>query len=91
MERKSGNKRARGKKPPAPEKDRYGENGNVLLTRPQYENLCARFGKERTDKAIVLLDLHIGAKGRDAYKDHNLALQRHRRLSGRQGHGQADG
>ncbi len=70
--------RARGKKPPAsePEKDRYGENGKVLLTRTQYENLCARFGKETTGKAIALLDLHIGAKGRDDYKDHNLALQK---------------
>lgn len=81
LERESGNTRARGKKPSAPahpaqEKDRYGENGNVLLTRTQYENLCARFGKETTGKAIALLDLHIGAKGRDDYKDHNLALQK---------------
>lgn len=78
LERESGNTRARGKKPPAsePEKDRYGENGKVLLTRTQYENLCARFGKETTGKAIALLDLHIGAKGRDDYQDHNLALQK---------------
>ena len=48
----------------------------MLLTRTQYENLCARFGKETTGKAIALLDLHIGAKGRDDYKDHNLALQK---------------
>lgn len=78
LERESGNTRARGKKSSAPEpaKDRYGENGNVLLTRTQYENLCSRFGGEKTDKAIALLDLHIGAKGRDDYKDHNLALQK---------------
>ncbi len=48
----------------------------MLLTRSQYENLCSRFGKENTGKAIALLDLHIGAKGRDDYKDHNLALQK---------------
>ena len=48
----------------------------MLLTRSQYENLCSRFGRVETDKAIALLDLHIGAKGRDDYKDHNLALQK---------------
>lgn len=72
----SGNTRARAGKPSEPDKLRFGENGNVRLTQAQHDSLCAKFGPEPTAKAIALLDLHIGAKGKDEYKDHNLALQK---------------
>lgn len=53
----------------------YGENQNVYLTEAEYNRLCDKKGKELTDEAIHILDLHIGATGRK-YKDHNLALQK---------------
>lgn len=65
--------RARGE---APQKLPFGENAKVRLTQAQHDNLCEKFGKELTQKAIALLDLHIGAKGKDPYADHNLALQK---------------
>lgn len=58
------------------EKKIFGENGNVKLTMQEYERLCEKYGKEDTDDAITFLDLHIGAKGKDEYKNHNLALQK---------------
>lgn len=61
---------------PAPEKLKFGEHGNVLLTEEEHNNLCRKFTPDRTEKAIAFLDLHIGAKGKDDYKSHNLALQK---------------
>jgi len=57
-------------------KKKHGENGNVLLTQEEHEALCQKFSPELTEKAIAFLDLHIGAKGKDEYKSHNLALQK---------------
>lgn len=57
-------------------KTKFGENGNVLLTQEEHDNLCRKFTLELTEKAIAFLDLHIGAKGRDEYKSHNLAMQK---------------
>lgn len=54
----------------------YGEYGNVRLTKDEYARLCADFGAESTGKAIELLDLHIGAKGKDPYANHNLAMRK---------------
>jgi len=70
--------RAGSKKSAAPEpaKQKHGEHGNVMLTQVEHDRLCAKFGAEKTQKAIAFLDLHIGAKGKDEYKDHNLALQK---------------
>ncbi len=70
-----GESRARARATP-PEKSRYGENGNVLLTREEHAGLCRKFTPELTQKAIAFLDLHIGAKGRNEYKSHNLAMQK---------------
>ena len=68
--------RARAKKPKPPEKQAFGENGNVSLTTEEYDRLCRKYGEEQTQKAIAFLDLYIGAKGKDDYKDHNLAMQK---------------
>jgi len=67
---------SRSAKKPQPEKSRFGENGNVLLTAGEYAALCQKFTPELTDKAVAFLDLHIGAKGKDEYKSHNLAMQK---------------
>ena len=67
---------ARAKKTSEPKKLRFGENGNVLLTPEEHESLCRKFTPELTEKAISFLDLHIGAKGKDEYKSHNLAMQK---------------
>jgi hypothetical protein len=67
---------SRSAKKPQPEKSRFGENGNVLLTAGEHDSLCRKYSSELTEKAIALLDLHIGAKGKDEYKSHNLALQK---------------
>lgn len=76
----SGNTRVRKGTPSRPEKpaekSRFGENGNVLLTQEEHDSLCQKFTAELTAKAIAFLDLHIGAKGKDDYKSHNLALQK---------------
>lgn len=61
---------------PEPEKNRFGEYGNVRLFQEEYARLCEKFTPELTDKAIAFLDLHIGAKGKDEYKSHNMALQK---------------
>ena len=66
----------RKEKQPEPGKNRFGEYGNVLLLQGEYARLCEKFTPELTDKAIAFLDLHIGAKGKDEYKSHNLALQK---------------
>lgn len=68
--------RTRKEKRPEPAKDRFGEYGNVLLTPEEHESLCEKFTPELTAKAIAFLDLHIGAKGKDEYKSHNLALRK---------------
>ena len=59
-----------------PEKLKFGENGNVLLSQEEHDSLCRKFTPELTQKAIAFLDLHIGAKGKDEYKSHNLAMQK---------------
>ena len=81
MERGSGKvprtrKEAPSRSEPASEKNKYGENGNVLLTPEEHKSLCQKFTPELTEKAIAFLDLHIGAKGKDEYKSHNLAMQK---------------
>ena len=68
--------RARKESTPAPDKLKLGENGNVFLTQKEHDNLCQKFTPELTEKAIAFLDLHIGAKGKDEYSSHNLALQK---------------
>lgn len=54
----------------------HGENGLVLLTEAEHARLTARYGREWTDEAINLLDLHIGAGGKDKYVSHCAALQK---------------
>lgn len=61
---------------PKPEKKKYGANGNVMLTDEEHSRLCENYTPELTEKAIALLDLHIGAKGKDEYKNHSLAMQK---------------
>lgn len=61
---------------PSAGKTAFGENGNVFLTQAEHDNLCRKFTPELTEKAIAFLDLHIGAKGKDEYKSHNLAMQK---------------
>lgn len=59
------------------DKNPYGEHGNVLLTATEYQRLCSGHGGQlRVDKAIALLDLHIGAKGKDTYKSHYMAMKK---------------
>lgn len=61
---------------PAPlRKIACGENRRVRLTAEELEKLRKRYGDEDTRAAIRKLDLHIEAKGRDAYKSHYAALQ----------------
>jgi hypothetical protein len=64
------------RKEPPEVKQQFGENGFVRLTPEENAKLCEKFGPEQTAKAIAFLDLHIGAKGHDPYKSHNLALQK---------------
>lgn len=56
-------------------KTAYGENHRVKLTAEELAKLRERYGDEDTREAIRKLDLHIEAKGRDAYKSHYAALQ----------------
>lgn len=58
-----------------PPKTAYGENHRVKLTAEELAKLRERYGDEDTRAAIRKLDLHIEAKGRDAYKSHYAALQ----------------
>lgn len=68
--------RARSKAASLPEKLKFGEHGNVLLTPEEHSGLCRKFTPELTEKAVAFLDLHIGAKGKDEYKSHSLAMQK---------------
>lgn len=62
------------KQPPA--KTPHGESGHVLLTEAEHTRLCTRYGREWTEEAVNLLDLHISAGGKDKYVSHCAALQK---------------
>lgn len=55
----------------------YGEFHNVRLTADEYESLVHDYGESEAKAAIVVLDLHLGAReGVDPYKSHNLAMRK---------------
>ncbi len=68
------------KKPAAkkvePDKRQFGECGNVRLTLQELEKLNEQYGVDATGDAITFLDQHIGAKGKDPYASHYLALKK---------------
>lgn len=57
-------------------KTAFGENGFVLLTEDEKVKLDAEYGQTKAGEAIAYLDLHIGAKGKDPYKSHYLAMKK---------------
>ena len=63
------------KKKEKPDRRKYGEYGNVLLSDPEYEKLVNDFGDDKTNKAIKFLDEYIAEKGYKS-KSHNLAIRR---------------
>lgn len=60
-----------------PNKQAYGENGNVLLTEAEYERLCDKYGQDETKDAIEFFDLYLTEpKNKRKYTDHNAAMRR---------------
>lgn len=57
-------------------KQNYGEFGHVRLTGAEHARLCQDYGEQRTARAITLLDLHIGTKGKDPYANHSMAMRK---------------
>ena len=58
-----------------PEKHKYGEYNNVMLTDDEIAKLRNDYGIEKTDKAITFLDAYIEEKGYKA-KSHYLSMKR---------------
>ncbi len=54
-------------------KEPYGSRKNIFLSPGEYEELCKRLGKERTDQLIEKMSLYMAAKG-VRYEDHEAAL-----------------
>ena len=44
---------------PELDKEHYGENGHVLLTVEEYQRLCGKYGINKTEQAIKVLDDYI--------------------------------
>lgn len=57
-------------------KRNYGEFGHVRLTAAEHARLCRDFGEHRTARAVAMLDLHIGTKGKDPYANHSMAMRK---------------
>ena len=58
-----------------PSKSKYGDYGNVRLTKEECEKLEAEYGKELAAKSITFLDEYIEMKGYKA-KSHYLAIRK---------------
>lgn len=72
-EGKGKNTRAREVKTPPPEKVKFGQFGNVLLTEQEHAGLIEKFGESKTARMIDKLDVEISAKGYK-YKSHYHAM-----------------
>lgn len=58
-----------------PQKQAYGENGNVLLTEEEYNKLIDKHGAEDTAAAIEKLDIYLlEPKNKKKYKSHYAAM-----------------
>ena len=60
-------------KKPQPEKQAYGELGNVKLTDKEYNTLCEKYGKEIADKAVNKLGWYMDSNHK-TYKSHYGAI-----------------
>ena len=59
------------------EKQKYGENGKIILTLEQYKNLINDYGKDYVDFMIEKLDEYVAMNNnKNGYKDFNLVLRK---------------
>lgn len=56
-----------------PERQRYGEFGNVLLSEEEVDKLCSRWAGEQVDRAIESLSAYMASKGKK-YANHYATL-----------------
>lgn len=54
----------------------FGEEGKVLLTAEELDKLVSKYGKQKTQSAIELLNDYVGSQKKDPYSSHYHALKR---------------